>query len=152
MPVLMMLRYMGLDPVSHQGCRAVALVRDRVTWRGCAPEECHGNTFFEGEVEPCINGQVAAVGAYFGQDVLGIVNRLLAEQLPDDGWNCEAAKDSMGSSFNTTICVLEALPNMNAPFGAARKMPKSWGIGQWRRRAVWTPTALNRLRHIFHAS
>jgi hypothetical protein len=109
MPVLMMLRDMGLDPVSHQGCRAVALVRDRVTWRGCAPEECHGNTFFEGEVEPCINGQVAAVGAYFGQDVLGIVNRLLAEQLPDDGWNCEAAKDSMGSSFNTTICVLEAL-------------------------------------------
>lgn len=27
-----------------------------------------GNPFFAGEVEPCINGQVAASGAYFGQD------------------------------------------------------------------------------------
>src|SRR5262249_39754741 len=57
---------------------------------------------------PCINGQVAAVGAYFGQDVRGIVDRLLAEQLPDGGWNCEAANGSTRSSFNTTICVLEA--------------------------------------------
>jgi hypothetical protein len=65
-------------------------------------------------VEPCINGQVGAVGAYFGQDVHGIVKRLLAEQLPDGGWNCEADNGSTHSgstrsSFNTTICVLEAL-------------------------------------------
>src|SRR5690606_17602294 len=57
----------------------------------------------------CINGQVGAVGAYFCQDVRGIVGRLLAEQLPDGGWNCEAANGSTRSSFNTTICVLEAL-------------------------------------------
>ena len=56
-----------------------------------------------------INGQVGAIGAYFGQDVRGIVDRLLAEQLPDGGWNCEAANGSTRSSFNTTICVLEAL-------------------------------------------
>ncbi len=48
-------------------------------------------------------------GAYFGQDVRGIIDRLLAEQLPDGGWNCEAANGSTRSSFNTTICVLEAL-------------------------------------------
>jgi hypothetical protein len=59
-------------------------------------------------VEPCINGQVAMVGAYFGQNVRGTVDRLLAEQLPDGGWNCEAARGSSRSSFNTTICVLEA--------------------------------------------
>ena len=35
--------------------------------------------------------------------------RLLAEQLPDGGWNCEAENGSTRSSFNTTICVLEAL-------------------------------------------
>jgi protein-S-isoprenylcysteine O-methyltransferase Ste14 len=109
MHVLMLLRDMGLDPASDQARRAVGLVRDRVTWRGCGPQECDGNAFFEGEVEPCINGQVAAVGAYFGQDVRTIVDRLLAEQLPDGGWNCEAAKGSTRSSFNTTICVLEAL-------------------------------------------
>jgi hypothetical protein len=107
--VLMLLRDMGLDPASDAARRAMALVRDRVTWQGCGPQECDGNRFFEGEVEPCINGQVGAVGAYFGQDVRGIVDRLLAEQLPDGGWNCEAAIGSTRSSFNTTICVLEAL-------------------------------------------
>jgi hypothetical protein len=109
MHILMLLRDLGLDPASDRARRAVGLVRDRVTWRGCGPPECDGNPFFAGEVEPCINGQVAAVGAYFGQDVRGIVDRLLAEQLPDGGWNCEAANGSTRSSFNTTICVLEAL-------------------------------------------
>ena len=109
MHVLMLLRDLGLDPASDQACRAVGLVRDRVTWQGCGPPECDSNSFFAGEVEPCINGQVAAVGAYSGQDVRGIVDRLLAEQLPDGGWNCEAANGSTRSSFNTTICVLEAL-------------------------------------------
>ena len=109
MHVLMLLREMGLDPASDQTRRAVGVVRDCVTWEGCGPQECDGNTFFAGEVEPCINGQVAAVGAYFGQDVRGIIDRLLGEQLSDGGWNCEAANGSTRSSFNTTICVLEAL-------------------------------------------
>src|SRR5205823_11451453 len=60
-------------------------------------------------LEPCINGQVATAGAYFGQDVRSIINRLLGEQLSDGGWNCEAPNRSTRSSFNTTICVLEAL-------------------------------------------
>jgi hypothetical protein len=109
MHVLMLLRDLGLDPVGDQARRTVGLVRERVTWEGCGPQECEGNAFFEGEVEPCINGQVAAVGAYFGQDVRRIIDRLLSEQLPDGGWNCEAPKRSTRSSFNTTICVLEAL-------------------------------------------
>jgi hypothetical protein len=109
MHVLSLLREMGLDPASDQARRAVGLVRDRVTWRGCGPPEADNNTFFAGEVEPCINGQVAAAGAYFGQDVQGIVDRLLGEQLADGGWNCEASNGSTRSSFNTTICVLEAL-------------------------------------------
>jgi hypothetical protein len=109
MHVLSLLREMGLDPASDEAQRAVGLVSARVTWRGCGPQETDDNPFFIGEVEPCINGQVGAVGAYFGQDVRGIVDRLLAEQLPDGGWNCEAANGSARSSFNTTICVLEAL-------------------------------------------
>ena len=109
MHVLMLLRDFGLDPASEQARRAVGLVGDQVTWKGCGPPECDEKPFFAGEVEPCINGQVAAVGAYFGQDVRGIVDRLLAEQLPDGGWNCEAENGSTRSSFNTTICVLEAL-------------------------------------------
>jgi len=109
MHVLMLLRDLGLDPASEQARLAVGRVRHGVTWKGCGPPQCDSNAFFAGEVEPCINGQVGAVGAYFGDDVRGIVNRLLAEQLPDGGWNCEAANGSTRSSFNTTICVLEAL-------------------------------------------
>lgn len=109
MHVLWLLQRLGLDPVSTEARRAVGLVRDHVTWRGCGPPECDDNPFFAGELEPCINGQVATAGAYFGQDVQGIIDRLLSEQLADGGWNCEAANGSTRSSFNTTICVLEAL-------------------------------------------
>lgn len=109
MHVLMLLRDLGLDPASDAARRAVESTRDGVTWKGCGPPGCDGNRFFEGEEEPCINGQVAAAGAYFGQDVSAIIARLLGEQLPDGGWNCEAERGSTRSSFNTTICVLEAL-------------------------------------------
>jgi hypothetical protein len=115
MHVLTLLREMGLDPTSDEARRAVGWVRDGVRWRGWGLDgEWHGEDFegapyFAGEVEPCINGQVAASGAYFGQDVQRIVDRLLREQLSDGGWNCEAERGSTRSSFNTTICVLEAL-------------------------------------------
>jgi hypothetical protein len=109
MHVLSLLRELGLDPAGAEARRAVERVRDQVTWRGCGPPEADTHPFFAGEVEPCINGQVAASGAYFGQDVQGIIDRLLGEQLADGGWNCEAANGSTRASFNTTICVLEAL-------------------------------------------
>lgn len=109
MHVLSLLREMGLDPASDDARRAVALVRERVTWHGCGPPEAENNPFFAGEVETCINAQVAAAGAYFGQNVRPIVDKLLGEHLADGGWNCEAPTKSLRSSFNTTICVLEAL-------------------------------------------
>jgi hypothetical protein len=117
MHVLSLLREMGLDAASTEARRAVGLVRDRVTWRECGPEQTWGNPFFAGEVEPCVNGQVAAAGAYFRQDVGKLVDRLLAEQLPDGGWNCEAERGSTRASFNTTICVLEALLEHERSFG-----------------------------------
>jgi hypothetical protein len=116
MHVLMLLRDMGLDPDSEQAHSALGLVRDRVTWQGWDAYE--GNPFFVGETEPCINGQVGAAGAYFGQDVRGIIDRLLTEQLSDGGWNCEAVTGSTRSSFNTTICVLEALLEYELRFGS----------------------------------
>lgn len=115
MHVLTLLRELGIDPAGDPAQRAVGLVRDGVRWRGWdwdgtwRGEDFDGAPFFAGEVEPCINGQVAVSGAYFGQDVQRIVDRLLGEQLPDGGWNCEAENGSTRSSFNTTICVLEAL-------------------------------------------
>jgi hypothetical protein len=64
--------------------------------------------FFEGEVEPCINGGTLALGAYFGRPVEALARRLIGEQLDDGGWNCDAPQ-SARASFHTTICVLEGL-------------------------------------------
>ena len=122
MHALVLLRELGLDPASEPARRALARVRDSVTWKGCGPKECDANSFFAGEVEPCINGQVAAAGAYFGEDVQGIIERLLAEQLPDGGWNCEAKNGSERSSFHTTICVLEALLEHERSAGASAEV------------------------------
>lgn len=115
--VLTLLREFGLDPTSEVAIQALKLVRENVTWKGCGPEECNQNSFFEGEIEPCINGQVAASGAYFGQDVQGIIDRLLGEQLADGGWNCDAEFGSIRSSFNSSICVLEGLLEYETSIG-----------------------------------
>ena len=102
---MLLLRDLGLDPTGERARTAVALVRDQFTW---GPE--FGDLpFFEGEVEPCINGSVVALGGYFGETSDRLVARLLSEQLEDGGWNCEAERGSVRSSFHTTICVLEGL-------------------------------------------
>jgi hypothetical protein len=112
---LLLLRALGLDPTSTQARTAVGLVRDKVTW---GPE--FGNSpFFEGEVEPCINGGVLALGGYFGQTSDRLLDRLLGEQLTDGGWNCEAERGSVRSSFHTTICVLEGLLEYEKAKGAS---------------------------------
>lgn len=130
MHALWLLREMGLEPTSIEARRAVNLVGERVTWKGCGPPECDANRFFAGEIEPCINGQVAAAGAYFGQDVREIVDRLLDEQLADGGWNCEAPDRSTRSSFNTTICVLEALLEYERAVGSAPDVADARRRGQ----------------------
>jgi hypothetical protein len=103
LPTLTLLRDFGVDPDAERVREAITLVRDNCRW------EHAGQPFFAGEVEPCINGRTVAIGAYFGEDVDEIVSRLLTEQLPDGGWNCEAENGSVRSSFDTTINVLEGL-------------------------------------------
>ena len=100
---LVSLREFGADPRCSQLRRAVEQVREHCRW------EHAGQPFFAGEVEPCINGMVVALGAYFDQDVDDVVARLVGEQLADGGWNCEAENGSVRSSFHSTIRVLEGL-------------------------------------------
>jgi hypothetical protein len=100
---LSLLRAFGLDPASANARHAVRLVREHCRW------EHDGEPFFAGEVEPCINGRAVAIGAYFGEDVGPIVDRLLSEQMRDGGWNCEQENGSTRGSFHTTIEVLEGL-------------------------------------------
>jgi len=71
--------------------------------------------FFDGETEPCINGRILALGAYFNKPNDVLAARLVSQQLEDGGWNCEAVEPSAKrplsrrSSFHTTICVLDGL-------------------------------------------
>jgi len=99
---LVVLMDLGLDPASEQARRMTDRVEKLIF------TEWDNRRFFEGEVEPCINGRILALGAYFGRPSEGLAEQLLREQLEDGGWNCEAPK-SRRSSFHTTICVLEGL-------------------------------------------
>lgn len=103
LPTLRLLREFGVDPTDSRVMDAIDGVREHCRW------EYDALPFFDGEVEPCINGGTVSIGAYFGQDIDQIVSRLRGEQLEDGGWNCEAENGSTRSSFHTTICVLEGL-------------------------------------------
>jgi hypothetical protein len=100
---LQLLCDLGIDPDSSQTREAISLVRENVRWAA------NDALYFDGETEPCINGVALTMGAYFGQHVEGIAQRLLSEQLGDGGWNCWAEYGATVSSFHTTICVLEGL-------------------------------------------
>lgn len=103
MHTLQTLQILGLDPASASGRRAVSLVAEHGHW------EHAGQPYFDGEVEPCINGRTIEAGSYFGMDVAPIVDRILGERLADGGWNCEVENGSVRSSFDTTIDVLDGL-------------------------------------------
>ena len=121
---LALLRAFGVEPDSAAARRAVGLVRENVQW------EHDGEPFFDGEVEPCINGRTVALGAYFGVDVAPVVERLLGEQMADGGWNCEQENGSTRGSFHTTIDVLEGLLEYERAAGARREVTKARLRGQ----------------------
>lgn len=103
MHTLQTLQILGLDPASPSARRAISLVAENGRW------EHAGQRYFDGEVEPCINGRTIQAGAHFGVDVSPIVDRILTERLDDGGWNCEVENGSVRSSFDTTIDVLDGL-------------------------------------------
>ena len=121
---LMTLRDFGLDPKSGPAREAIARMRAKKASWG---PEFDNVPFFDGEVEPYINGRVLAAGAYFGVATTTPLDFLLDEQLPDGGWNCEASP-GLKSSFHTTICVLEGLLEYERAVGGSAR------VGEARRR------------------
>lgn len=111
---LMLLRSTGAECGDPAVASALTRLEAGFRW----DEEFGRKPFFEGEVEPCINGGTLALGAYFGRPTESLARRLLGEQLGDGGWNCEAPK-STRSSFHTTLCVLEGLLEFERALGAA---------------------------------
>jgi hypothetical protein len=111
---LQLLRATGVDPTDPAVDAALRRLEAGFRW-----DEAFGRKpFFEGEVEPCINGGALALGAYFGRPTESLARRLLGEQLDDGGWNCDAPK-SARASFHTTICVLEGLLEYERAAGPA---------------------------------
>lgn len=93
----------GVDP-DHAAVReAIARVRQGVRW------EHAGQPYFDGEVEPCINGMTLTAAAYFGEDGSSVAETLVGSRLADGGWNCWADTGAVVSSFHSTICAVEGL-------------------------------------------
>jgi hypothetical protein len=145
-----LLRATGIDPADFAVISALSRAETNLRWNdypGCwdlrapdfGPAPAHGNhgcqlggnPFFQGEEEPCINGGVLAFGAYFGRPNEPLARRLLNEQLPDGGWNCEAPK-SHRSSYHTTICVLEGLLEYEHAIGPAHPLAGRIAISRHR--------------------
>jgi len=140
---LHLLRRLGIDPDAPQTRSAIDRVRDGVVWR-----EWDDLPYFHGEVEECVNGGVLALASYFGELGAGsdrIIERLLQEQLPDGGWNCEPREESDRSSFDSTLCVLEGLlayervvPDAPREIAASRRVGEEYLLerGLFRRRST----------------
>ncbi len=105
---LMLLRRMGLAP-GHPGAI-----------KGCEFILNHGFQEDGGigvhrtrtQSETCVTGMALSMVAYFGLEddrIDRLAGYLLAEQMEDGGWNCEAYCGAVHSSVHTTICVLEGL-------------------------------------------
>jgi hypothetical protein len=108
---LTVLKDLGLDPASQEARKMIDRVDKRLVFHWL-----DNRSFLDGETEPCINGRILGIGAYFKEPNDALANQLLGEQLEDGGWNCEAwpflspkRPPSRRSSFHTTICVLEGL-------------------------------------------
>ena len=122
---MLLLRATGVDRRDPAVESAVGRLESGFRW----DQEFGANSFFEGEVEPCINGGTLALGAYFGRPSESLARRLLGEQLDDGGWNCEAPK-SVRSSFHTTICVLEGLLEYERAVGSSPEIAAARRSGE----------------------
>jgi hypothetical protein len=151
MHTLQTLQLIGLQPSSPSARRAIERIAEHGRW------EHEGQRYFDGEVEPCINGRTIDTGSYFGVDMTPLAERVVGERLEDGGWNCEAERGSVRSSFDTTINVLEGLlQHEQAGRGdpgteAARRAGESYLVerGLFRRRSTGEVAAARYLELAF---
>jgi hypothetical protein len=62
--------------------------------------------------ECCVTGMLLSMLCHFQIEddrIHRMVEYIISEQMPDNGWNCERPKGAKHSSFHTTISVLEGL-------------------------------------------
>ena len=129
---LVVLMDFGLDPASKQARKMIDRVDKRLVFK-----RLNNRPYLHGETEPCINGRILGIGAYFKKPNDALAKQLLGEQLEDGGWNCEAwpflspkRPPSRRSSFHTTICVLEGLLEYERAGGKSAAVTKARKRGE----------------------
>lgn len=105
---MLLLRQFGLEPDHSQARKACRRLL----------EDCY---YHDGGINPvkslkhsetCVTGMALSILAYFrfpDERLCNLTDHLLAQQMPDGGWNCQSYNGATHSSFHTTISVLEGL-------------------------------------------
>jgi hypothetical protein len=104
---MLLLRDFGLPGANRQARAACRLLLDKGLQRDGGV-----NYGWWGVSETCVSGMVLSILSYFEYDddrLDEIVGYLLAEQMPDGGWNCRRRMGATHSSVHTTISALEGL-------------------------------------------
>lgn len=108
---MLTLRDFGLSPVNRQAHRACRLLLDG----GLQPDGgvSYGTwAKWTGRGETCVTGMILSILSYFEHEdarLDTIARHLLAQQMPDGGWNCRRPQGATHSSVHSTISVLEGL-------------------------------------------
>ncbi|MEP6631227.1 MAG: hypothetical protein ABJA89_12200 [Lapillicoccus sp.] len=123
-PVLLDLCHLGVPPDSRVMQETARLVARNCRW------EYDGRPFFAGEVDCCINAGAIVIGIYLGVDVEPVVQRLLADRMPDGGWNCWAESRFAPSSFASTLAVNDALLSWERRIGGSEEVRRARHDGE----------------------
>jgi hypothetical protein len=103
---MLLLRDFGLAPANRQARQACRLLLDQGLQRD------GGINYGWTPSETCVTGMVLSILSYFQYDddrLDTLVEHLLAQQMPDGGWNCRRRFGATHASVHTTISVLEGL-------------------------------------------
>jgi hypothetical protein len=123
-PVLLDLCHLGIPPGSPVMQETARLVARNCRW------EYDGLPFFAGEVDCCVNAGTILIGVYLGVDVDPVVQRLVADQMPDGGWNCWAETRPAPSSFASTLDVIDALLRWERRTGGSEEVRRARRNGE----------------------
>jgi hypothetical protein len=103
---MLLLRDFGLVATNRQARKACALLLEQGMQRD------GGINYGWTPSETCVTGMVLSILSYFEFDdnrLDTLAEHLLAQQMPDGGWNCRRRFGATHASVHTTISVLEGL-------------------------------------------
>ncbi|GAB3083938.1 hypothetical protein GCM10027080_37140 [Pedococcus soli] len=123
-PVLLDLCHLGAPPSSPVMQETARLVARNCRW------EYDGLPFFDGEVDCCINAGTILIGTYLRVNIDRPVHRLVADQMPDGGWNCWPTTRTSPSSFASTLDVIDALLRWERQTGGSEEVRRARQAGE----------------------